>query len=112
LTSKSKLSEFGVNLSNNFHIGMFDVIKISFLVFGWTFLYLIVQQDIVILCLVLVKLDESLRGESAILQHFSYFQEILEQNHQECALSWAIKHVTVDMLDHVIDKFTMIQIAQ
>ena len=70
------------------------------------------HQRIRIFRFVLVEFDESLGGEPAVLKHFDNLEKILKQYHQEGALVCGWEQVAVDVFDHVVDKFAVVEVAK
>ena len=107
-----ELFEIGIDLADGLDVGVLDVVEIGLFILGRALFDLVADEGEVVLGLVLVEFDESLRGEPAVLKHFDYFQQVLQQDHQESAFLFFGEQEAVHMLDHVVNKFAEVEIAQ
>lgn len=71
---RGKLFKLIINSSDGFDISIFDELQVCFLIFGSSFLNFLLEESIMVLSLVLVKFDETLRNETPIREGTSYLQ--------------------------------------
>ena len=112
LRALSELFKIGIDLADGLDICVLDIVEIGLLILGRALFDLVANKGEVVLSLILVEFDEPLRSEPAVLEHFDHLQQVLQQDHQEGAFLLFGKQEAVHMLDHVVDKFAEVEVAQ